>query len=163
MALSFILDGYNIIKSDESGVFAQGTLEQQRALLIALIKKQQPQGSSKNTVTVVFDSAASSLPYESAAALENTSGVSTVFSAGKSADDTIEEIVLKHPNRPEVVVVTNDKGIRRRLGGCSVKFMSVQEFLKKLFPRRQQAFVSDDPDSESLCDINEELGKQWLK
>lgn len=160
MSLHFILDGYNIIKSGLIEDFEGKTLEKQRAVLIGLVERRRPHGSGNNSVTVVFDGS-----YEMAAAYPReqrlASGIQVVFSGGESADDKIENIVAARTNAADVVVVTNDKGIKRRLGGRGVKYMSLEDFAERVAePKANRPGSSRDNGMEGITD---DLKKEWLK
>jgi len=160
MALRYILDGYNIIKSDDSGFLTQGSLEAQRERLIGLLNASHPQGSQRNELTVVFDG-----PYESpcvACGPRYRSGdVEVVFSEGISADERIERLVAEQGRAAETVVVTDDKGLRRMLGGSGVKFVGTQEFRRRLFNGRHSADRKTDFGAGGEEEINRELRKRW--
>lgn len=160
MALHYILDGYNIIKSDPSGTLARGSLEEQRKRLFDCIRKNRPQGSERNSVTVVFDGP-SSVPFLGGGASRSWSGeIEIYFSEGRTADETIEELVHADPNPAELVVVTDDRGIHRLLGGSGARHMGVPEFLRRLLrPARGENEAGD----EGFDDISEEFKRKWLK
>ena len=164
MALHYILDGYNIIKAETNARLSRGTLQEQREGLIALLKESGAGGSSRNRVTVVFDG-----PFD-APFLDNLSSryysgeIEVIFSEGETADRKIEEAVLASERPAEVVVVSNDRGIQRLLGGSGASFMSVEEFTPRLFraPRegRPDGAVVDEGSRQN---IDDEFKKKWLK
>ena len=129
--MQMIIDSYNVIKSGLTDVFDGLTLEQQRAELIRLINENRPQGSRNNGVTAVFDG---NYEVSMAAGSNRTSagGVQVIFTQGEPADDLIENMVLQLENKADATVVTDDKGLLRRLGGTGVKHLSVEAFLAKL-------------------------------
>lgn len=163
MALQYIIDGYNVIKSSEDGSLSAGTLQQQRERLIALIAEMKPHGSPRNGVAVIFDSSPDAILPDSAVDRYVKDGVVVIFSAGRTADDKITELARNHKNPGEIIVVTDDRGIRRQLGGIGVKFMSANEFSGKLTrplrPFKKQGKI----DSDSEDEINEEFKDYWLK
>lgn len=165
MSLHFILDGYNIIKSDIKGILTQGTLEEQRDRLVELINVNNPQGSQKNKVTIVFDGPASIPFMDTFSSRYHDGSVEIVFSEGKTADKRIEEIVLQSNAINEFVIVTNDKGIRRLLGGTNTRFMPVSEFLIKLFKINysKNNVIYNNSNIDDFDKINEEFKKKWLK
>jgi predicted RNA-binding protein with PIN domain len=162
MPLHFVLDGYNIIKSDGTKAFDSMTLQAQRERLVGLINKNSPQGSRHNKVTVVFDGT-----YENSfMGNRSVSGaVEIIFSSGETADRKIEELVSESSSPAEIIVVTDDRGIWRLLGRSGAKIMGTKEFLKRLFVKPAKtanpAEIEDGP--EDPCEINEELAKKWLK
>jgi predicted RNA-binding protein with PIN domain len=156
--LHFILDGYNVIRSDASGRLGTGSLEEQRDRLVRLIRERRPEGSATNRVTVVFDGARDGrlfLAYESHF---HAGPVEVLFSDGCSADETIEQLVEESPRAAEIVVVSDDRGIRRRIGGTGARLMPVAVFLARLFSRRDRP--DDGPGGAD--DVTDELSKKWL-
>jgi predicted RNA-binding protein with PIN domain len=136
--MRFIVDGYNIIKSGLAPEAFEGkTLEQQRNALLELISLNKPQGSPRNTVTVVFDGdyqiSLAAGPGRPPAGVEKV-----IFTEGGSADEKIEELVLSESNPTEVAVVTNDKGIKRRIGGTGARIVVLEEFLPRLLGLRKK-------------------------
>jgi predicted RNA-binding protein with PIN domain len=157
--MEYLVDGYNVIKFTD--MFTAGSLETSRNKLIDFILKYNPQG--KNSITVVFD-CKSSNPFEFNGYTTTTiKGIKTIFSEGqKSADDVIVEYVEKSLKPYNIVVVTNDKGIFRRIGG-GVKKMSVSEFLydrAKQITRLRPAIKYKKDDFSA---VSRELSDLWLK
>jgi len=166
MALRFILDGYNIIKSEEGGAFAAATLEQRRVKLLDWLCDRQPQGSAQNTVSVVFDGQAEH-PYGTNSYTQQVyQGIVIRYSEGVSADDIIEEMVRWDQSPAEIVVVTNDRGIHRRLGGMGACWITVAAFMAKArTSHRQPAGGAPIDNTEGIDndDITEEMKNTWLK
>lgn len=166
MALKFILDGYNIIKSGAGEMFAAGTLEQQRKKLLDWLCDRQPQGSVQNTVAVVFDGKAEHPYWTDSYSEQLYHGIIVRYSEGASADDSIEAMVREDPLPADVVVVTNDKGLHRRLGGTGARWISVAAFMEKARGRHQGSQHQTPRgavDGIVANDITEEMKKTWLK
>ena len=89
MSLDYIIDGYNIIYSDDK--FLSKTLEGKRNNLINFLSDKRPQGSSKNKTIVVFDGR-EEYPGDTRARKSVIRGIDIVFSVGRSADEEIVEI-----------------------------------------------------------------------
>lgn len=159
--MEYLVDGYNVIRYSE--MFSAGTLEQQRNKLIDFILRYNPQG--KNKITVVFD-CKSSNPYEPDSWTTTTiKGIKTIFSEGqKSADDVIVEYVDNSQRPYNIVVVTNDKGIYRRIGGKGAKKMSVAEFI---YNRAKEDNTVNNVvrvrQKDDFSAISRELSDLWLK
>jgi predicted RNA-binding protein with PIN domain len=166
MALRFILDGYNIIKSDEGGVFAAATLEQQRTKLLDWLCHCHPQGSSHNTVMVVFDGKAEHPYWSDTYSEQMYHGIIVRYSEGVKADDIIEAMASQDQLPAEIVVVTNDKGIHRRLGGTGARWISVAAFMAKAVKHQQPSSGGQPMDNTEGIDnneITEEMKTKWLK
>lgn len=163
MALHFILDGYNITRSAKNPMTG-GTLEEERGRLVQLVQSRRPQGSAANRVTIVFDGP-EQMPYMNSIGERSYVGdIEVMFSGGRSADDIIEEIGLRDKPAAETVVVSNDRGLRRRLGGSGVKFISVEEFLARSAKQRGGALSGgkqlDEPEAE---EVTGELMRHWME
>jgi predicted RNA-binding protein with PIN domain len=128
MALHYILDGYNIIKQIENAV--PHLLESERENLIHLIELYRPQGSLRNSVTIVFDGRSGVI-----SRLE-PSVVKTIFTpTGESADDRIKRMVAEAKNKKCLVVVTDDRDIQYTVRPLGAAVVSVGEFLSRIKPK----------------------------
>jgi len=159
--MEFLIDGYNVIKFSE--MFSARTLELQRDKLIDFILKYNPQGNNK--VTIVFD-CRSSNPYEADGYTTTTiKGIKTIFSEGqKSADDVIVEYVEKAQKPYNITVVTNDKGIFRRIGGKGAKKMAVAEFIyNRAKEQTRPNNIIRMKQKDDFSEISRELSDLWLK
>jgi len=163
MAKLFIIDGYNVIKQDPSGKLSAGVLETQRERLVKLILENNPCG--KNKVVIVFDG-----PKDMSNVFSDSefsaSDIGIYFSRdGKSADDCIVKLVDENNNPSNIVVVTNDKGIKNRLAGTGCSLWSAMEFLEKLFVKAEVNPVVEQKNfnKQEVEEVNEELSALWLK
>lgn len=167
MSLHFILDGYNIIKSGSTGLFSARTLEEQRTRLLTLIRERRPQGSQNNQVTVVFDSRTVQPEWVDSGSVSTVWGIRVMFSGGTTADETIQRLVEEAERAAEIVIVSNDRGIRRLVGGLGARFMSVEEFVRKLDQAGDKAGglrSGQEPfDDDTRFEVNDEFSKRWLK
>ena len=163
MANLFIIDGYNIIKLDPSGNLSAGTLEMQRDRLIKLLVENSPCG--KNKVVVVFDGPKDNSNWEFSESEFKTFGIEIYFSRnGKSADDQIVKLVDENNNPSNIVVITNDKGIKKRLAGTGCAVHSADEFLKKLFLKTEtKPTIVQEFGTQETQEINTEFSNLWLK
>jgi predicted RNA-binding protein with PIN domain len=153
VSLHYIVDGYNVIQSSDR--LASGRLRDQRDKLLAFIEQKRPHGSLRNRITVVFDGQpdVSSPPYQG--------NIEVVFSEGPSADTIIKRRADAAARPRDVVVVTNDKAVRRWAAGAKTRLMSCEEFLaagERPSPRSNPAAAMDPADVE---DINDELKRLW--
>jgi predicted RNA-binding protein with PIN domain len=152
MALHYIIDGYNLIWSDER--FAGGTLQAQRERLLRFVEAERPTGSARNDVTVVFDGRedVDGPPWRGVARV--------IFSVGQDADTVIKKKVDALANPSVAVVVTDDVAIQRWVKSAKAKVLSCRQFLAlvppKTAPRRAPAI-----DPQTRAQINEEFGKIW--
>lgn len=136
--MRFIIDGYNVIKSGLAPEAFEGlTLEAQREALLGLIARNSPQGSPNNRVTLVFDGNYN-ISMAAGPRTGSPGGPEVIFTEGASADEKIEELVLAAGNPSEITIVTNDKGIRRRVGGTGARVMGLEEFMPRLLGERKR-------------------------
>ncbi|MCL2389671.1 MAG: NYN domain-containing protein, partial [Elusimicrobia bacterium] len=126
----YIVDGYNVINSDD--MFAARTLEARRDKLVEFIKVNRSHGNARNKIAVVFDYNCQSSESSGGYNKTNSGEVEIIYSQGRlSADDVIADIAENHPRPYEITVITNDKGIRRRIATLGVKFENVETFLSR--------------------------------
>jgi predicted RNA-binding protein with PIN domain len=158
--MEYLVDGYNVIRSGE--MFSSGNIESSRNKLIDFILKYNPQG--KNSVTLVFD-CKSSNPYEADGYTVTTiRGIKVIFSEGqKSADDVIVDYVEKSKKPYKITVVTNDKGIFRRIGGKGAKKMAFAEFIYNRAKEQSTNKVVIIKKRDDYSAISRELSDLWLK
>ena len=161
--MEFIIDGYNVIKNDKySHLFESKTLEKSRNNLLNFIYINKPQGN--NDITIVFD-CRNKNPYEfDGYSTSTVIGTRIIFSDGQlRADDVIVELVENSKNSSNIMVVTNDKGIKRRIGGSGAKIKSVEDFiLKGLKNIKKTDNISKIEQKDNFEQINEEFLEKWL-
>jgi predicted RNA-binding protein with PIN domain len=162
--MHYIIDGYNVINS--SDMFSASTLEGRRDELIEFVRFNRPHGngSPKNFATVVFDFKSKN-PYESRGYTKSQDGdVEIIFSNGVlSADDIIAELVDKSQNQYGITVVTNDKGLLRRISSGGAKHESVEVFLLRGSKVKNVKRTEKHFDERTKEVITEEFIKLWLK
>jgi len=130
MAVHFILDGYNIIQ--QSSDLALGSLQEGRQRLIRWIEVYRPQGSTRNSVTVVFDG------QRNISHPPRDSFVRVIFTQGDSADNKIKHLVSRAQNKRSQIVVTNDRDIRHYVRALGAGVMAAQEFLARMSCDREE-------------------------
>ncbi|MEW5894219.1 MAG: NYN domain-containing protein [Candidatus Omnitrophota bacterium] len=160
MALHYILDGYNIIKSTDG--LADCKLEEGRKNLVDMIRRERLCGSSRNKVTVIFDGR------NDVWGSLRQDAVKTVFTNGGSADDLIRRIVEDEPNAKNLVIVTDDKELASYIGKLNARVMGVNDFLYPSLRRNESARKKGQESSKMISyqsqkKITEELEKIWLK
>ncbi|MDR1523477.1 MAG: NYN domain-containing protein [Endomicrobium sp.] len=159
--MHYIVDGYNVINSDD--MFVSNTLENRRNILIKFIREFRPHGSLKNSISVIFDSKSKNLCQTRGYSKICMCDIEVIFSDGVlSADDIIVEIVDMSENPYNITVVTNDRGIIRRIGASGAKHESVEVFLSKRAKHDNVQKVREF-DIDVKNDINKEFEKLWLK
>jgi predicted RNA-binding protein with PIN domain len=162
MSLRFIVDGYNVMR--RSGAFEAGSLEAQRRAFLGWLETARPQGSARNSVTIVFDGK------EEGGVFETPSGTRIIYTPGTTADDRIKEMVEGSSGVRDIVVVSDDKEVIcyvRRLGA---RPMSSRDFMKTADsgrahrpPRRSFETAERGPGAAELERITEEVRRIWLK
>ncbi len=167
MSLTYLLDGYNIIKLVP--LLAEKPWDESRAFFIRWIEAALPQGSRNNQVIVVFDGQPGSWGDCS------TSVVQVVFSLDESADDRIKAMVNRSKSKKTIVVVTNDRDIIYAVRAAGASSMSVEDFMRKgrqhplgakTLPKKMAQQKQDQSKyiSKSLeFKITSEFERIWLK
>jgi predicted RNA-binding protein with PIN domain len=164
MSIKYLLDGYNIIHQMPGPYLAK--LEDRRWHLIRFIERSRPQGSAKNSVTIVFDSIGN---LESFGGMASAT-VQVVFSQGESADDRIKKIVAQASNKKNITVVTDDRAVQYAIRALGAKASGVKAFLSQGKNSGPQNPGTDGaPSSEKYiskrdeAEITSEMQKIWLK
>jgi predicted RNA-binding protein with PIN domain len=142
-------------------------LDTQRHSFVHMLLTKRPQGSPRNTVTVVFDG------YPAGFGEDLSSGnVHVLFACNRSADDRIKDIVQKAPLKKSMIVVTNDRAIQYAVRALGAKVLSVEDFLHKAHPspssgstdtQKAQTGLKKNISDRDKRHINSELEDLWLK
>jgi len=158
MSLHYLLDGYNIIH--QMPTLIQLELDQQRLSLVRHIEQYNPQGSSRNSITIYFDGRPGR-----AQPIVSTS-VKIIFTQDRSADDRIKQAVKSSANSRRLVVVTDDRDIQYSICAHGARVVTVAEFLGRL-TRKNAGTAAEGPvkkiDPSAQEEINDELKSLWLK
>ncbi|MCK5305831.1 MAG: NYN domain-containing protein [Candidatus Omnitrophica bacterium] len=154
MSLHYLIDGYNVLHKING--LADKELSDGRQELLDIIKRHNLCG--RNKVTVVFDGRSDVV------APPHKSSFVVLFSEGEPADNLIIRLASKDSNPRRVVVVTDDKEIRFKVGSSCRKVMSVSEFTGKMSKRKTSTNEAsktklEDEDEQKITD---ELEKKWL-
>ena len=161
MSLHFLIDGYNLIKRNPA--LANKRLEEGRQALVTFIERHRPQGSLRNSVTIVFDG------QPGIYGVPTVSDVRVVFTEYESADDLIKERVQDSKNKKDIIVVTDDRQLMLYVRNLGAGVMSVREFTSKSIFNNSRSLKPGKPAQagkiitssfEQL--VNQELEQLWL-
>ena len=155
MSLQYIIDGYNIINRND--FLIKHRLEDSRAGLLRFIRENNPCGSRRNLITVVFDGKAE----YSVCKLDSRCKI--IFTKNESADDKIKSMVEKSSNPKNIVVVTDDKQIKFFVRSLGAKIMTVQNFIQPTLEKNKAPLLEKELILSKARAITEELKKVWLK
>lgn len=165
MSLQYILDGYNIIK--QIPPLKLKRLREGRESLVSLIEIYRPQGSIKNSVTIVFDGQSGIIGYP------NPSSVRVLFSSDESADDKIKRLVSESNRKKETIVVTDDRELQFSIRLSGAKILSVSDFLaqakgpggERPVGKNQKPKAQEEKSISKTLEykITSEFEKIWLK
>src|SRR3990167_5539533 len=157
MSLHYLLDGYNIIPQMSLPVLEK--LADQRRQLIQWIGSCNPQGSSRNAVTVVFDGRSDVLGGGAV-----PSPVQVVFSREESADEKIIGMVEEAEHKKNIVVVTDDRSLQYSVRALGAKVSGVQTFLGQGASARTDRPESGKNISKTLeHKITSEFAQIWVE
>ncbi len=143
------------------------SLQEQREFLISWIERQRPQGSLRNTVTVVFDGQSGMW----GGSLSNQQMKVMFSSDGQTADDLIKRLVEEADHKKNIIVVTDDRAIQYAVRASGAKVLAVKEFFAKTTSlksqSRQKSSSIDQSKPKNISktvesEINSELTKIWL-
>lgn len=151
MSLHYLIDGYNLLYALPE--IPRGPWPTKREILIELLLSSKPQGN--NQLTIIFDSR------EGLGDRLRRGAIEVIFTASETADDWISRRVRESPNTRNLVVVSNDKGIRTLIRGTGAKWISTQDFLKTGKPASTRP-TPPKMDQDTSDSITEELKKKWL-
>ena len=118
-------------------------------------------------MTIVFDG------QEGIAQQDFYKTVKVVFSSNETADEKIKRMVAESPRKKEIVLVTDDRGLRFSLRPFGVRVMAVKEFFSKIRQKEEtrapgKTKVSSPGDEKFISkarehEITKEFEKIWLK
>ena len=164
MSLTYIVDGYNLIK--RTPCFDHDDLRSARSALFSYLECYRPHGSLKNILVVVFDSKGECFSYREEHSFK------VVFTQGETADDKIKAIISQNNQPKGIVVVTDDKQLKLAVRSCGAQVLACAEFLKKgRSPQAKQARFFNERELDGKGTLNtvqkdkitEELSRIWLK
>jgi predicted RNA-binding protein with PIN domain len=166
MSLHLLIDGYNVIR--KIPCLAASSLEAEREALVRFIEERRPQGSSRNSVTVVFDGSEDVCGWP---AMGGT--VRVLFSRGESADDLIKRLIEQDAGVKEAVLVSDDMELVRFARHSGAQAWSVAMFAargRKNAPGARPAVRpgGERPEGKVISGalesrVNRELEALWLR
>jgi predicted RNA-binding protein with PIN domain len=162
MSISYIVDGYNVIKG--AAPYCDLPLRQARERFFSFLETMRPHGSLRNRLIVVFDGSSQVFGCMDHRSFE------IIFTSGESADEKIKEMVCADKNPKNIVVVTNDRDLGYSVRRQGARIMSCAEFLKLsgVVKKVRQA-AAKELDAKNILNIvqrekiTEECRKIWLK
>ena len=147
-------------------------LEDGRRGLVRFLEANRPQGSVRNSITIVFDGQEDVWGGESSPGAD----VRVLFSKGETADDLIKRMVSAGGLPGETILVTDDRDLGYYCKAYGVVLWSVAEFMAQA--RKTGAVLKtgvrlkgprpDAAEGKVISDrtanqINTELSRLWLK
>ena len=161
MSLQYVIDAYNIINHPQFKP-AKRKSPNIQSLLAEFVISNRLSGSRKNKVILVFDG------YPPCGeAMPDEEGLICLFSRMIEADEVIKRLVEESGQPGNIIVVSDDKGIRTVVSSLRARVFSVEEFI--CGKKRAGGFNCPNQDNESEISyskmqvINEELKKKWLE
>ena len=168
MSRQVILDGYNVLQQMPS--LYDLKLEDGRRGLVRFVEASRPQGSFRNSITIVFDGK------EDIWGGESSAEVRVLFSKGESADDLIKRMVSAGGLPGETILVTDDRDLAIFCKAYGTVIWSVAQFLNQASKTgqilktgvrsrngaRPDAAEGKDIPNRTANQINTELSRLWL-
>jgi predicted RNA-binding protein with PIN domain len=169
MSRHLLLDGYNVLRKIRR--FADLSLEDGRRALIRFVQETRPQGSLRNSVTIVFDGR------EDVVSLDFPVDVRVIFSKGENADEAIKRIVQESQTPRDIVLVTEDRELGYFCRSLGAAIWSVAQFTAQARKsgEKLRSGVARRPSKAQPADegkvigkvfedkVNRELSKIWLR
>ncbi|MBF0388269.1 MAG: NYN domain-containing protein [Candidatus Omnitrophica bacterium] len=168
MSRQVLLDGYNVLQQMPG--LNSLKLEDGRRGLVRFVEANRPQGSYRNSLTIVFDGKEDILGGEA------SGEVRVLFSKGETADDLIKRMVESAALPADMVLVTDDRDLGYYCKAQGAQLWSVAQFLALarktgMVLKTGVRFKGPRPDaaeSKQISDrtanqINTELSRLWLK
>lgn len=126
-----LVDGYNVLhKCGWLKSLLRQDLETAREALIDKVAHYCVQTGAR--VTIVFDGRGQKVP-ETVEHNRSVSSLQVLYSPAKlTADAVIERMVYETPQKMDVIVVTNDRGVRDLCRGMGALVMDAQNFLNSI-------------------------------
>jgi uncharacterized protein len=149
MSKHFVIDGYNVLHALPE--LPPGSWEEKRRALLWALSRRKPHG--RNRLTVVFDS------QQGLGDKSEEGGIAVLFPPAQSADEWIARFVRETDNPRNVVVVTDDLGIRQMIRGTGARWMPTADFWSLETPRPIPEPQKGKPERDA---ITEEFKKKWL-
>ena len=150
-----VIDGNNLLPAlRESGALPSPG----RETLVRLLERWTKDRAIK--VTLVFDGAAP--PGPMARQLASTI-IDVRFSAPRTADDVIVEMVQREPNPARLRVVSDDGAIRHEAGLHRCRHIGAARFVAELFPGRSTSSASAPRPAEKPDAVTPDEKEHWQR
>jgi len=158
VAMTYLIDGYNLIKSSFFGKEEARGIEQAIALLTRKLCEFKRKHRTTQFVVVLDGHPPPGVAIFSPA-------VKTIFSGTITADEKIRLILEKDSQKASVTVVSNDRQVQATAVILGARPMSVQDFVTLLVPPvRPVRIAADKPvDSRAALEIEKELMNHYEK
>jgi hypothetical protein len=145
------------------------SLEDGRSALIRFVRERRPQGSDRNTVTIIFDGQPGLGGIDMALAM--ATDVRVVFTQGPSADDHMRAMVEEAVRPSEIICVTNDRDLAIACRHRGAAIWSVEDFMAqghKKDPFKGRRTTGQDHEGKVISHkaanrIDQEMADHWLR
>jgi len=150
--MTYLIDGYNLIKSSFFGKEEARGIEQAISFLIRKLSEFRRKHRTAQFVVVLDGHPPPGFPIISPA-------VKTIFSGAITADEKIRLILEKDSQKASVTVVSNDRQVQASAVILGARPMSVQDFVTLLVPLPKPVRKVADKlvDSRTALEIEKEL------
>ncbi len=159
---TYIIDGYNLLWKSTPDLMKAAMLEDARLGIEKSLQEFLSLGGASEILLVYDGQGRGTRPGPS------RTGLKTCFSpTGKTADDTILDLVQDYSGKGETTIVSSDlKDINRRVRGLRVRSMTSEEFLavleEKLRTVRGGSREAELPNGKPSAPKGEDIDR-WLE
>lgn len=116
--MPYLIDGSNLCGAARDRRLGLPTGEEEMVRRLAAFASRR-----RTRLTVVFDG-----PAGPRRATGRAGGVTVIYSGGQEADDRIVAIVERDARRPDITLVTSDRGLRARVRALGARVIGCREF-----------------------------------
>jgi predicted RNA-binding protein with PIN domain len=156
--VTFLIDGYNLLHAIGLANRSLPAKQFERAR-IRLLDWLADRKNDHDSLRVIFDAQKSSAPSPES----NHRGITVQFSFGQTADEHIEDMLLKHADPARLAVVSNDGQVQEAARRRGSAVFTCPEFVDRLISAPPAAAPSTDISDEKSSTATAAERAEWLE